>query len=82
MPRDRMGVLEDRIEKMQNDIDRLTSAVAAQQKIVAQARHELAVMPRDPVLADRIEKMQGDIDRLAREALDRAAASKTPDKPR
>ena len=79
-----MGVLEDRIKKMQNDIDRLTSAVAAQQKIVTQARHELAVMPRDPVkiLADRIEKMQGDIDRLAREALDRAAASKTPDKPR
>jgi len=61
MPRDPVKILADRIEKMQGDIDRLTSAVAAQKKIVAQARHELE---------------------LAREALDRAAASKTPDKPR
>ena len=59
MPRDPVKILADRIEKMQGDIDRLTSAVAAQKKIVAQARHELE---------------------LAREALDRAAASKTPDK--
>ena len=60
MPRDPVKILADRIEKMQDDIDRLTSVVAAQQKIVAKARHELEL--------------------LTREALDRAAASKTPDK--
>ena len=61
MPSDPVKILAARIEKMQGDIDRLTSAVAAQQKIVAQARHEWEV---------------------TRQALDRAAAPKTPDKPR